>query len=39
LSEENNTPELALEVHRRVLGYGLPLYVASRYEVGQVLEV
>jgi phosphoribosyl 1,2-cyclic phosphodiesterase len=39
LSEENNTPELALDVHRRVLGYGLPLYVASRYEAGQVLEV
>ncbi len=39
LSAENNTPELALDVHRRVLGYGLPLYVASRYEVGQVLEI
>jgi phosphoribosyl 1,2-cyclic phosphodiesterase len=39
LSAENNTPELALQHHRRVLGYGLPLYVASRYDVSQVLEV
>lgn len=39
LSAENNRPELALEVHRRVLGSGLPLYVASRYEVSQVMEV
>jgi phosphoribosyl 1,2-cyclic phosphodiesterase len=39
LSEQNNTPERALEVHRRVLGYGLPLYVASRYEVSPVLEI
>lgn len=39
LSAENNSPQQALQTHRRVLGAGLPLYVASRYEVGPVLEV
>lgn len=39
LSEENNTPELALQVHRGILGRQLRLCVASRYEVGPVLEV
>jgi phosphoribosyl 1,2-cyclic phosphodiesterase len=39
LSADNNTPQRALETHRRVLGFGLPLYVASRFEVGQVLDV
>jgi len=39
LSADNNTPQRALETHRRVLGCGLPLHVASRFEVGQVLEV
>lgn len=39
LSEENNDPNLALEIHRRVLGRDLPLYVAGRYEATDVLEV
>jgi phosphoribosyl 1,2-cyclic phosphodiesterase len=39
LSEQNNTPELALDTHRRVLGKRLPLVVASRYHAGHVLEV
>ncbi len=39
LSEQNNTPEVALETSRRVLNNGLPLFVASRYEVGPPLEV
>ncbi len=39
LSEENNRPELALQAHRRVLGRHLALCVASRYEVGPVLEI
>jgi phosphoribosyl 1,2-cyclic phosphodiesterase len=32
LSEENNTPELALATHRAALGDALPIVVARRYE-------
>jgi phosphoribosyl 1,2-cyclic phosphodiesterase len=39
LSEQNNTPDLALRTHRRVLRTGFPLHVASRYNAGAVLEV
>jgi phosphoribosyl 1,2-cyclic phosphodiesterase len=39
LSHENNTPNLALETHRGVLGTRVPLYVATRYEASGVLEV
>jgi phosphoribosyl 1,2-cyclic phosphodiesterase len=39
LSEENNRPELALRTHREIHGDRLPLHVASRYEVGGILEV
>lgn len=39
LSEQNNTPELALDAHRRALGRLLPLHVASRHEAGDVLTV
>ena len=39
LSHDNNTPELALKTHRRILGKGLPLYVATRYEPTGVLEL
>jgi phosphoribosyl 1,2-cyclic phosphodiesterase len=39
LSEQNNTPELALRTHRRVLGTSFPLLVASRYHAGEILEV
>lgn len=39
LSEENNTPEVALNCHRHVLGPRLPLHVASRYEPSEVLDV
>jgi phosphoribosyl 1,2-cyclic phosphodiesterase len=39
LSEQNNRPELAVRTHRQVLGDDLRLYVASRYQVGSVLEV
>jgi phosphoribosyl 1,2-cyclic phosphodiesterase len=39
LSEQNNTPELALRTHRRVLGTSFPLLVASRYHAGDVLDV
>lgn len=39
LSEQNNRPELALEAHRRKIGATLPVVVASRYDVGALLEV
>jgi phosphoribosyl 1,2-cyclic phosphodiesterase len=39
LSEDNNTPELALETHRRILSNRWPLFVATRYETSDVLEI
>lgn len=39
LSHENNVPELALDAQRRRVGRTLPVYVASRYGVGELLEV
>lgn len=39
LSEENNDPQLAIDTHRRELGSQLPLFVASRYEATDVLQV
>ncbi|MEK6643259.1 MAG: MBL fold metallo-hydrolase [Planctomycetota bacterium] len=39
LSQENNRPDLAIEAHRRRIGTMLPVFVASRYEVGRILEV
>jgi phosphoribosyl 1,2-cyclic phosphodiesterase len=39
LSEENNSPDVALRTHREVLGEALPLSVASRYRVSDVIEV
>jgi phosphoribosyl 1,2-cyclic phosphodiesterase len=39
LSEENNTPDLALTAHRHALGRMFPLHVASRYDVGDLLSV
>ena len=39
LSHDNNTPDLALRTHRKVLGDRLPLFVATRYEPTAVLEV
>ena len=39
LSEDNNTPAVALRTHREVLGQQLALYVASRYEASEVFEV
>jgi phosphoribosyl 1,2-cyclic phosphodiesterase len=39
LSADNNTPELALQTHRRMLGKRLPLLVATRYEATGLLEV
>jgi phosphoribosyl 1,2-cyclic phosphodiesterase len=39
LSAENNTPELALETHRRILPGSLPLLTASRYAPVEMLEL
>jgi len=39
LSAENNHPELAAEAHRRLIGTQLPLTVASRSGVSDVLRV
>ena len=39
LSEENNSPELALRTHREVHGPGLSLCVASRYAVSKMLTI
>ncbi len=39
LSEDNNTPAVALRTHRRIVGRRLPLVVATRHEATDVLEV
>ncbi|MHC4441524.1 MAG: MBL fold metallo-hydrolase [Planctomycetota bacterium] len=39
LSEQNNHPQLALETHRREVGKSLPIYHASRYDVGNLIEL
>ena len=39
LSQDNNTPKLALATHRKILGDRLPLFVATRYEVSGVMEI
>jgi phosphoribosyl 1,2-cyclic phosphodiesterase len=38
LSEDNNTPALAVKTHRRILGRRLPIFVATRYEASDVME-
>jgi phosphoribosyl 1,2-cyclic phosphodiesterase len=39
LSEDNNTPALAVKTHRRILGKRLPVFVATRYEASEVMRV
>jgi len=40
LSHDTNTPRLALETYRKILGDRLlPLFVATRYEVSDVMEI
>jgi phosphoribosyl 1,2-cyclic phosphodiesterase len=39
LSARNNCPVVALETHRSILGETLPLHVAPRHEVSDVLEL
>jgi phosphoribosyl 1,2-cyclic phosphodiesterase len=39
LSEENNTPELALRTQREVVGERFPVYLAGRYQATPIFEV
>jgi phosphoribosyl 1,2-cyclic phosphodiesterase len=39
LSEQNNSPDVALRTHREVLGNAIPLRVASRYAVSDEFSV
>ncbi|MDD3642935.1 MAG: MBL fold metallo-hydrolase [Candidatus Krumholzibacteria bacterium] len=39
LSEQNNDPRTALRAHRRVLGDGVELCIAGRYEVSPILSL
>ena len=39
LSASNNHPAIALETHRKVLGETLPLHIAPRFDVSEVLEL
>ena len=39
LSHDNNTPALALATHGKILSDRLPVCVATRYEVTEVMEV
>jgi phosphoribosyl 1,2-cyclic phosphodiesterase len=39
LSEQNNTPQLAIETHESILRNRFPLHVASRYESTGAFEV
>ena len=39
LSQDSNTPGLALATHRKILGDRLPLFLATRYEVSEVMEI
>ncbi len=39
LSKDNNTPALALDTHRKIVGPHLPIHLATRYEASAVLEV
>ena len=39
LSEQNNSPDLALRTHRRIGNNALPLHVASRYHVSQLFTL
>jgi phosphoribosyl 1,2-cyclic phosphodiesterase len=39
LSQDNNTPEVALQTHQKILGRRLRLHVASRHEASELLEI
>ena len=39
ISQESNDPQLVLETHRHILTESLPLHIASRYEVSDMLTL
>lgn len=39
LSEQNNTPEAAMETHRQILGGKLNIHLASRYNVSEIMTL
>jgi phosphoribosyl 1,2-cyclic phosphodiesterase len=39
LSQDNNTPALAVKTHHRIFGKRLPIWVATRYEASDVMQV
>jgi phosphoribosyl 1,2-cyclic phosphodiesterase len=39
LSKDNNTPALAVKTHHRIFGRRVPIYVATRYDVSDVMEI
>ncbi len=39
LSEDNNTPQLAVKTHHRIFGQRLPILVATRYEASDVMQI
>lgn len=39
LSENNNSPEVALQTHAQLLPHGFPIHIAGRYEATEVFEV
>jgi phosphoribosyl 1,2-cyclic phosphodiesterase len=39
LSQDNNTPALALKTHHRIFGKRLPIFVATRYEASDVMQI
>jgi phosphoribosyl 1,2-cyclic phosphodiesterase len=39
LSQDNNTPALALKMHRHVLGNRFPIHIATRHKATDVLEI
>jgi len=39
LSGENNSPNRAIETHRRILGESLPLHIAGRHEASEPIEL
>lgn len=39
LSEQNNSPEVAMRTNRQAISHGLTLHIASRYEAGGPLEI
>lgn len=39
LSDENNTPQLAIETNRKIIGSALPIFLAGRHAASETMEV